>query len=208
MKITCISDTHGFHNNLDKLAGDLIIHAGDISKRGTKNEVIDFINWFSSLDFEYKIFIAGNHDFFLEEAIEYELQEIIPDNVIYLNDSGITINNINIWGSPIQPWFHDWAFNRQRGEDIKKHWDLIPNSTDILVTHGPPYKILDKTIHNQYVGCQDLLNKVLLVKPNIHIFGHIHESYGQKIVKETQFINASVLDERYKLVNEVVEIIY
>jgi Icc-related predicted phosphoesterase len=186
----------------------MIIHAGDISKRGAKHEVIDFLNWFSSLDFEYKIFIAGNHDFFLEQAIDYELQEIIPDNVIYLNDSGITINNINIWGSPVQPWFHDWAFNRQRGEDIKKHWDLIPDSTDILITHGPPYEILDTTIHNQHVGCQDLLNKVLLVKPKIHVFGHIHESYGQKIVHDIQFINASVLDEKYRLVNKLVEVDY
>lgn len=206
LKLTLISDTHGFHNDLERLEGDMIIHAGDISKRGAKNELIDFLDWFSALNFEYKFFIAGNHDFYLEQATEHEVKSIIPDDIIYLNDSGITINNINIWGSPVQPWFHDWAFNRQRGNDIKKHWDLIPDDTDILITHGPPYDILDKTIHNQNVGCEDLFHKVLLVKPKIHVFGHIHEDYGQKVVHGTQFINASVLDERYRVVNEVVEV--
>tara|TARA_Y100000296_G_C5174834_1_gene259491 strand:- start:2061 stop:2591 length:531 start_codon:yes stop_codon:yes gene_type:complete len=57
----------------------------------------------------------------------------------YLNDSSITIDGIKFWGSPIQPWFHDWAFNRKRGNEIRKHWELIPTNTDVLLTHGPPF---------------------------------------------------------------------
>ncbi len=207
MKIVLISDTHGLHSRIERLEGDMIIHAGDISNRGTKSEIIEFLNWYEVLNFEHKIFIAGNHDFFLEDAIEHELQSIIPKNVVYLNDSGIQINNLNIWGSPVQPWFHNWAFNRKRGLEIKKHWDLIPNSTDILVTHGPPFKILDKTTQNLNVGCEDLLNKVLLVKPKIHVFGHIHEDYGQYSFNGTDFINASTLDEKYNIANKPFEII-
>ena len=197
MKIVFISDTHGLHQKLKELSGDIIIHAGDISNRGSVEEINDFLNWFKSLNFDYKVFIAGNHDFHLEQIHEYELEKLIPEDVIYLNDSGTKINDLKIWGSPIQPWFHNWAFNRKRGPQIKKHWDLIPNDTDILVTNGPPLDILDKTINGENVGCVDLLNKIRVVKPIIHVFGHIHEDYGIKIINGTQFLNASVMNEKY-----------
>jgi len=197
LKIVFISDTHGLHQKLKELSGDIIIHAGDISNRGSVEEINDFLNWFKSLNFDYKVFIAGNHDFHLEQIHEYELEKLIPEDVIYLNDSGTKINDLKIWGSPIQPWFHNWAFNRKRGPQIKKHWDLIPNDTDILVTNGPPLDILDKTINGENVGCVDLLNKIRVVKPIIHVFGHIHEDYGIKIINGTQFLNASVMNEKY-----------
>lgn len=184
----------------------MIIHAGDVSKRGSTYEIEDFLNWFKSLDFKHKIFIAGNHDFFFEEAIEYEIQKLIPKGVTYLNDSGVKINNLNIWGSPIQPWFHNWAFNKKRGEEIKSHWDLIPINTDILVTHGPPFEILDQTIRGESVGCKDLLDKVIIVKPKVHVFGHIHEGYGLLDLNDTKFINASVLDVSYNFTNLPVEL--
>jgi len=202
LKTTFISDTHGFHNKLQGLEGDMIIHAGDVSSKGTKAQVEDFLNWFKNLSFKYKIFIDGNHDFFFEEAIALELKNILPDKVIYLNDSGVEIEGKKIWGSPIQPWFHDWAFNRQRGQEIKKHWNLIPIDTDILITHGPPLDILDSTIYGSNVGCQDLLDKVKHVKPDIHVFGHIHEAYGTKELNGTNFINASVLDVKYNQTND------
>lgn len=206
MKITFISDTHGQHQSLTTLTGDTIIHAGDVSSKGTLYEIKAFLNWFKDLDFKYKIFIAGNHDFFFEQASEYELEKLMPKNIIYLNDSGVTIDNMRIWGSPIQPLFHDWAFNRNRGKEIRKHWDLIPDKTDILVTHGPPMNILDQTITNENVGCADLLDTILRVKPKIHAFGHIHESYGIKNYMGTKFINASVLDVKYQIVNAPVKI--
>ena len=208
MKIVFISDTHGLHEQLEILEGDMIIHGGDISNRGRREEVEDFIDWFQELNFTHKIFIAGNHDLYLERVSEYELEEIIPEDVIYLNDSGITINGINIWGSPVQPWFYDWAFNRERGEEIKKHWDLIPHNTDILITHGPPHGILDKTVSGQKVGCEELRERLEIVKPKIHVFGHIHEAYGSEDISNTKYINASVLDIAYKIVNAPVEINY
>jgi Icc-related predicted phosphoesterase len=203
MKIVAISDTHSKHKYLtDDLLGDadMIICAGDISTRGGKSEVIDFLNWYSKLPYQYKILIAGNHDFIFEQ--EQTINSILEEypNIIYINDSGITINDIKIWGSPIQPYFHNWAFNRI-GTSIIKHWDLIPQDTDILVTHGPPMGILDKTIRGAEVGCPYLLEKVNIVKPKFHIFGHIHEAFGQEIIDNTHFINASVLDVRYNLVN-------
>jgi len=206
MKITLISDTHSKHNQLTLPKGDILIHAGDVSSRGNKREVKNFLNWFSKQDYKYKIFIAGNHDFFFEQENENIIQEIIPENIIYLNDSGIEIEGIKIWGSPIQPTFFDWAFNRERGTEIKKHWDLIPNDTDILITHGPPFGILDQTVRGENVGCKELLIRVLEIKPKIHVFGHIHEAYGEAQKHDIKFINASVLNVRYQVTNLSVEV--
>jgi Icc-related predicted phosphoesterase len=208
VKIVAISDTHGKHRNLVLPEGDILIHAGDVSSMGKESEIKDFLNWFSNTDFTYKIMIAGNHDFYFEKIGDNAkvLEELIPANVIYLNDSGVEIENLGqktlrIWGSPIQPWFFNWAFNRNRGEDIKRHWDKIPQNTDMLITHGPAYGILDKTTRNESVGCEDLLEKVKEVKPKFHICGHIHGSAGYYFNGHTHFFNASVLNERYSYEN-------
>ncbi len=202
MNIVAISDTHGKHNQLSLPEGDVLIHAGDVSSRGSEYEIRIFLDWFASLDFKYKIFIAGNHDFFLERASNKAIDKILPHEVIYLNDSGVEIEDLHIWGSPVTPWFYDWAFNRERGQEIKKHWDLIPDATDILITHGPAYGILDLTIHNIHVGCEELKDKIESIKPKVHIFGHIHEAYGTNEKPDIMYINASVLNVRYQMVNE------
>ena len=145
MKIVAISDTHGLHTQVKVPDGDILIHTGDVSSQGKEFEIILFLNWFRDLPHKHKVFIAGNHDFYFERTPVSDVNKIIPDNVIYLNDSGVTVEGIRIWGSPIQPWFYDWAFNRQRGAEIKKHWDLIPENTDILMTHGPAFGIHDRT---------------------------------------------------------------
>ncbi|MFM2394957.1 MAG: hypothetical protein RLZZ546_2940 [Bacteroidota bacterium] len=202
MKIVAISDTHLKHRKLHLPQADMIIHAGDVSSRGKESEIIDFLSWYEDLkNYKYKIFIAGNHDFYFENNIKEEIEKIIPPSVIYLNDSSVCIEGINIWGSPISPWFYDWAFNRQRGPEIKKHWDLIPQDTDMLITHGPVFGKLDRTVGGSHVGCEDLLNTILSIKPKIHICGHIHEGYGVNEGKFTTFINASVLDINYEIKN-------
>ncbi len=206
MKLVLISDTHGKHNQLVLPKGDMLIHAGDVSSRGSQEQVLDFIEWFSNQNYKYKIFIAGNHDFFFEKESQENIDSIIPSNIIYLNDSGIEIEGIKIWGSPIQPWFYDWAFNRKRREEINKHWELIPKDTDILITHGPPFGILDETLRGERVGCVDLLKRVNLVKPQLHVFGHIHEDYGVEEKEETTYVNASVLNLHYEMQNKEVEI--
>ena len=203
MRFVAISDTHGKHQ-FDLPPGDVILHAGDVSSRGLKAEVEHFLNWFSNLDYQYKVFIAGNHDFFFEKASPSEIQALIPDNLIYLNDSGVEIEGIKIWGSPIQPWFYNWAFNRQRGDDIKKHWALIPADSDIVITHGPVFGIHDRTASGQLVGCEDLLPVIQRIAPKVHLCGHIHEAYGTKQVGETLYINASILDLRYTIAHDPV----
>lgn len=224
MKIVTISDTHGRHDKLALPKGDVLVCAGDITRKGSFEEVRDFLRWFSATDFKHRIFTAGNHDFCLDKewvprtmkggqrfnsyvrSLRTSGEKItIPDNVIYLNDSGLTIDHVNFWGSPVTPFFHDWAFNRNYDE-IKKHWDLIPVGTDVLITHGPPRRILDKTVHGDIVGCPHLHNIICDIKPKFHIFGHIHEGYGILAEGETTFVNASVLNEDYRLCNAPIEI--
>ncbi|XZF13737.1 metallophosphatase domain-containing protein [Chitinophagaceae bacterium MMS25-I14] len=206
MKIVAISDTHGKHKKVLLPEGDMLIHAGDISGKGRQWEIVEFLKWFARQPHPHKIFIAGNHDFFFEQAPWKEIKPLIPDNVHYLKDNGITIEGMNIWGSPITPWFYDWAFNRQPGADIQKHWNLIPQNTDILITHGPVYNILDRTTSDKNAGCPDLLEKVMEIQPQMHITGHIHEAYGCEYINGTRFINASILDEHYLVKNAPVVI--
>lgn len=197
-----MSDSHGLHEGVTVPDGDLLIHAGDVSEVGKKEQVVDFINWFTKLPHKYKVFIAGNHDFYLEKVGYSELKALIPDNIIYLNDESVVIEGIKIFGSPVTPWFNNWAFNRFPGQDILQHWNKIPADVDILVTHGPPWHILDQVRTGPHTGSEDLLHKIHEIKPKYHFFGHIHEEYGIYKNENTIFMNACVLNADYELQNE------
>lgn len=201
MKVVAISDTHMRHRDINLPEGDILIHAGDVSSKGTKDQIVDFLSWFANQAHQHKIFIAGNHDFMFERRGR-EIREYIPDNIIYLQNSGTEINGIKFWGSPVQPEFYDWAFNVERGDKIKRYWDLIPVDTDVLITHGPPFGILDSSITRKSQGCEELLIAVEKINPKYHIFGHIHEGYGTCTNGITSFINASVLNEKYLYTND------
>lgn len=202
MTIVAFSDTHGKHRSLTLPKGDVLIHAGDVSQSGTKEQVVDFMEWFAGQQHQHKIFIPGNHDFFFEQTGIEEIASLIPSDIIYLNDSGTEIDGVKFWGSPITPWFNDWAFNRSRGAEIKQYWDLIPHDTEVLITHGPPFGILDQTIRGTRTGCRELLSRITHLKPKYHIFGHIHEDYGRFTQGATTFMNVSLLDEWYKWKNQ------
>ena len=207
---TCISDTHNKHQSLDIPDADMIIHAGDATGRGTTEEISLFCKWYGALPHKRKILIAGNHDWGFEKD-RAKHQEIAGENgIIYLQDDWIEIDGLRIHGSPQTPEFCNWAFNCWRTEyeaEVNKngyhgdydyigdHWKKIPDNLDILITHGPPYMILDYC--GQHVGCEELLKKVKEVKPKFHIFGHIHEGMGEEELNGTHFINASSLDGVY-----------
>lgn len=196
-RIVCISDTHDKHGEVIVPEGDLLIHSGDLTSRGYPQQVRAFMEWFGELPHPHKVVIAGNHDF-MAESNPAGFQALIPEGVHYLNDSGLELDGIKIWGSPITPWFHDWAFNRHRGDNIAKHWAKIPPTTDILITHGPPFGILDKVYRGQRVGCEELIKRLEVVRPKLHVFGHIHEAYGQELQAGTLYVNASVLNLHYR----------
>jgi Icc-related predicted phosphoesterase len=229
-KITFISDTHGKHDQivtgksfrksdqpLDLPGGDILIHAGDFMNSGYyKSEATEFLDWFDEIDnYDTKVFIAGNHDRMFEDNPDWVKGTLTGYKTIeYLQDEECTLyfdgpngdmseENVRIYGSPWQPEFHNWAFNLPRhGEEIKARWDAIPDNTDILVTHGPPFGYLDiPGGQNIRVGCEMLRERVEAFRPKIHVFGHIHGSWGHYYNGYTHFFNASVLNERYQYTN-------
>lgn len=215
MKITFISDTHNLHDHYTSKSqnnllgeGDLLIHAGDVSSLGTTKEITDFLEWFANVPYTHKVFVAGNHDWGFESMTDID-QKYKDKGVHYLYDSMVEIEGLKIYGSPWQPEFFNWAFNLPRmGTELKSKWDKIPTDLDILITHGPPWGQLDIVPSGIAVGCELLYKKVFEVKPIIHVFGHIHSSYGQKTVDGVEFMNASVLGESYKPKNKPIKINY
>jgi Icc-related predicted phosphoesterase len=210
MKITFISDTHTKHKQVTSSlpGGDLLIHAGDLSSMGYKHEVQQFCKWFNSIEgYNHKAFIAGNHDFWFEKAFDID-KKYKDKGVVYLFDHFVNIDGLNIYGSPWQPAFFNWAFNLHTSKDLKYYWDKIPNNLDVLITHGPPKYTLDVLPTGVNVGCEELTKSVALVKPKIHCFGHIHSGYGEKYVDGVQYFNAAVLGENYNLMNNPINIEY
>lgn len=201
MKFVTISDTHGKHRALNLPDGDVLIHAGDFCHYGSESDLHDFLDWFQLLDFDTKILIGGNHDFFAAEQPK-AFQQLLPTGITYLNDSGATVNGIKLWGSPVQPDLTGWAFGKERGAAMKKHWDLIPLDTEILITHTPPYGILDQSRSGKSIGCKVLTKQLKVLQVKFHVFGHVHASYGRKSIKETEFINVSNMNSAKGLVNE------
>jgi Icc-related predicted phosphoesterase len=209
MIITFISDTHTKHRycELDLPGGDLLIHAGDLMNSGhDENDVWEFLDWFDKQE-QYKshVFIAGNHDRFFENKPD-ETKNILREYpyLTYLQDHTHTIDGVKIYGSPWQPEFYNWAFNLPRnGVELQENWSNIPNDTEILITHGPPWGHCDVTPYgNLNVGCELLRVRVDELKPKIHVFGHVHSGYGYYYNGHTHFINAAVLNERYNYENK------
>jgi Icc-related predicted phosphoesterase len=212
MRITLISDTHTRHDEItqDLPGGDLLLHAGDIMNSGyNEGDISSFCTWFSNIKgYDKKIFIAGNHDRLFEHDPEYVANHLKDyPNIIYLQDELFGIYDLdsdkttNIYGSPWQPEFYNWAFNLPRnGIELAAKWEAIPNNTDILITHAPAYGTVDtvKGREWQNLGCEILAQRIHQIQPKIHICGHIHSGYGHEFKDDTHFFNASVLDERYK----------
>lgn len=181
-----------------------MIHAGDITAHGSRDNFLQFLEWFSSRAHTHKIFIAGNHDKYLENNDQQVLADAKALGLIYLCDSGVEIDGVKFWGSPITPQFHDWSFMRSEAE-IDQHWKLIPEGTDVLITHGPIWGVLDEVQRSEHVventGCPSLAKRVADVKPSFHVFGHIHECHGSIDNGVTRFLNVSTMNKNYKIQN-------
>ena len=228
MRIVCISDTHSLHPKMryNLPEGDVLVHAGDCTNMGRPHEVTEFIHWFQNIKgFDTKIFVAGNHDWAFENVKyphhqgDYDWfhnlmneENLSQSDVVYLEDSEFVIESpefsrpIKFYGSPWQPEFFNWAFNLPRlGEELEKYWSMIPEDTDVLITHSPPNGIRDFVYNrraNQNVGCELLRFHVERVNPLLHVYGHIHCAYGAAMVRDTVFVNASICTESYEPINK------
>lgn len=195
MRLVCLSDTHGRHD-VHVPDGDVLVHAGDLTGSGSLAEIAKAHAWLADLPHAHKVVIAGNHDHGFQRTPD-EARALMT-GVTYLEDEGVAIEGVRFYGSPWQPWFFDWAFNLQRGPDLAAVWARIPDDTDVLVTHGPPRGILDRIHSGLEVGCDDLRAAVARVRPTVHVFGHIHEAYGELERDGTRFVNASTCTLRYE----------
>lgn len=210
-KICCISDLHGSYPDLN--GGDVLICAGDCTARDRVIDWMEFFDWFKAQDYKHKVLVGGNHDGYLERCISSKDERELLGNGYedqgfeYLCDSGIEIEGLKIWGSPWTPRFCDWHFMLTRGERIRQKWAMIPDDTNILVTHGPAHGCLDKAKRDnergyQRVGCADLAMRLQDLKDlKAHVFGHIHEEYGTKEGRYLS-VNCALMNERYEFVNK------
>ncbi|MCA9490041.1 MAG: metallophosphatase domain-containing protein [Myxococcales bacterium] len=187
-RVVCLSDTHGRHAELAVPEGDVLLLAGDVTRRGRPDELAELDAWLATLPHPHKVLIAGNHDF-LFETDPPRARSLIR-HATYLEDEEVTVCGLRIWGSPWQPAFFDWAFNLPRGEALRRVWEAIPAGLDVLLTHTPPRGVLDRTSRGQDVGCDDLLAAVARARPRLHVFGHIHEDVGRVERDGTIFVNA------------------
>ncbi|KAG7382807.1 hypothetical protein PHYPSEUDO_004315 [Phytophthora pseudosyringae] len=210
LRVVCISDTHAKHRNLRNIPeGDVLLHCGDFTNRGTHGEIRDFDDWLGTLPHKHKLVIAGNHDVCMD-AVEYDqhwdkafrhkeyndpgLSRALLTNCTYLENRSVVVQGVKIYGSPMTPPIpgRAGAFNVARGFADQQHWAKVPADVDVLVTHGPPHGILDTTFTGLHVGSETLLKETMSrIRPSFHVFGHIHEAYGATRVGKTVFVNAA-----------------
>lgn len=228
MDITCISDTHDKHFEITLEKGNILIHAGDATMSGSKEQLTNFVLWLYEQPFEHKIWVAGNHDWGMEyDQDAYEswcgrrmrkvkklsetrkhITKLCKElGITYLNNSGVEVEGLKIWGSPDQPAFYGWAFNRSEAF-LEEHWKTVPDDTNILITHAPAYGILDTLETGDLVGDVNLMLRLeTLSNLKLHVCGHIHPSNGIKEVGGVTHVNASLLDDRYQVAHQPIKVV-
>ena len=191
LRILHISNTHGVHRRLRDLPeAHILVHSGDFTMSGSEAETLDFLEWLCDLPYRHKVLVAGNHDACLYGAT----LDGLDDNVHYLCDSGVEIEGLKFWGVPM--FMEDCVSGHQ-----EQLYVAIPDDTDVLVTHTPPYGILDRDGSILY-GSRELLEKVRAIRPRLHLFGHIHRAHGTTNDGMTVFSNGAIMDESYDSLNE------
>ena len=204
VRLVLLADTH-MRPPTDIPDGDVLIHAGDLTMSGSNVQMDHALGWMAALPHPHKVLVAGNHDWYFWTNRERLMEDNLLRGMTYLCDSGAEILGLRFWGSPWQPEFGSWAFNLPRGAKLRAKWKLIPRGTDVLMTHSPPHGILDATAYHR-LGCEELTKRVAIVRPKLHVFGHIHEAYGQIEVDGTTFVNAAICDADYDAIRDPVVI--
>ncbi|HVJ83249.1 MAG TPA: metallophosphatase domain-containing protein [Planctomycetia bacterium] len=191
LTIAALSDTHGGHEEAIVPEADVLVHAGDFLTVGVLDDAVRFGKWLARQPHRYKVVIAGNHDAAFQHQPE-EARAALGD-AIYLQDSAVTIEGFRFYGSPWTPKFLSWSFMLPRGPELAAKWAQIPDETDVLITHGPPRGILDRIYSGRHEGCDFLAARIREVRPQLHFFGHIHESAGETMLGETRHANVTYL---------------
>lgn len=189
MRVVSVSDTHSLHHQMPKLPdADVFTHSGDFTHNGTQREYMHFIRWLGDQPYEYKVITPGNHDLFCEADPNFCKMYAKEHGIIYLQDEQVSINGYNFYGCPWTKLFGGMAFEVSESE-LMHHFDKIPEDCNVLLTHGPPYDVLDRNSDDKPCGSKALREKIYPKedrpsKMRYCIFGHIHEGYGQRYIPE------------------------
>jgi Icc-related predicted phosphoesterase len=195
LRVVCISDTHGFHHHLNLPPGDILIHAGDLLPDENQAEALaDLNDWLGTLPYKHRVVIAGNHDL-LFASNPAQARKLLT-NAVYLENSGVELLGLKFWGCPVTPVIKEMAFAVDRGAASRTYWDEVPAGTDVLITHGPPFHVLDTNGPvSSHLGCSEITRAVLRVKPRLHVFGHVHGGYGREDGPHgISFVNCAILE--------------
>lgn len=206
MKIVAISDTHTDEvPNLPK--ADLLIHAGDWSGGGSYKETAAFIGWLEAIKHKFGkiVCVPGHHERWVDSHQTLAKQKFAAAGIDLLIDEATEHMGKVIYGMPWTASSGMWAFMASP-EKLQIAVDAIPTDTSILVTHGPPLGFLDQLAENgmqpkMRAGSVELTQAVYKIGPQLHVFGHIHEGSGTMQLNKTLFVNAAIMNERYKPVN-------
>jgi len=204
VRVAAVADLHGLLPDVPPC--DLLLLAGDLCPahdHGVRFQArwldTEFRAWLEAVPAGAIAGIAGNHDFVFEQA-----PELVPDDLpwTYLQDSAATVAGLRVWGSPWTPWFHDWAFNaprdHARGEAfLADRYATVPDTTDVLLLHGPPRGHGGLTAYGVEAGAQAALDLIDRVKPRLCAYGHIHEGRGAYDRDGTALVNVSAVDVAY-----------
>lgn len=230
-RLVCLSDTHGQHGRLTGSFavpdGDVLVFAGDACTSGTPEEWAAFCDWLGALPQTHKLVVAGNHDWPLQESrpewdvsarygsatVEAARRRLLEAGAVLLEDAGFEAVGLTFWGSPWVPFFNDWAFNLPRGgPHLAEARRRVPTGLDVLVTHGPAFGVLDRTVVGDHAGCELLAARLAALDadgagPRLHVHGDIHEAAGVHAppfghapgAGDRITVNAAVLDAAYRL---------
>lgn len=213
-----MSDTHMQHRGIaykypDAFpSGDVLIHCGDWSGYGELSELIDFTRWIERLDYSEKIVVAGNHDLWTESNQEETRKILLKSDITYLQDESYVLKNgMLLYGSPWTPAFMNWGFMKDQHELVEV-WKKVSDTVDILVTHGPPYQIMDRVFRGVNIGDRALRDRIEeLENLKYHFFGHSHEGYGHTEYtthkgNSIQMYNIAVVDINMVLVRSPIHL--
>jgi len=198
MRLVIVSDTHSRHEELGTLAGDVLIHCGDgLNAFAPASDALQKLDdWFGRQAFAEIFYVGGNHDFEIERRAT--AGETVFENATYLQDQSFAVSGVRFYGSPWIPELVGWAYYRSTA-DLIETWSAIPENVDILITHSPPYGVLDRNSRNKHCGCPALAGRVSAVRPRLHCFGHVHASAGNCDVEGTTYANTSSVDSSYRI---------
>ena len=215
MIVDCVADLHGHYPKLE--GGDLLIVAGDLTAKDTYEQMLEFCRWTMCQKYRKVVFIAGNHDHCLignRSMHRGPSEDIGRPEVAYLFDCGIEFEGLKIWGSPWTLWFKGinpkcTAFTVKTEEELGDKFQTIPSDVDILITHSPPWNVLDRTDRGENVGSRYLRGRLeYCFRPKLWVWGHVHEAYGMETFRNTTIcVNASHVNGRYEPVNKPVRVV-